>query len=194
MNRFARRSLIGAAAGLLASLALVFTLGQPLLGVALGIASGAAFSASLPPTRGTYVDNLMAAGALGVPLWGVFSVIALPLLSGQMPQWGAEQMRQHFPSLVGWVIYGSGLGLFTQALSDMAGHFFGPEAAPRLPSAQEKIRVVILGGGFGGNDDRGVSRTTTARERAGLGYAGERDECTSFHPHARRGGRKQPGA
>ena len=148
MNRFARRSLIGAAAGLLASAALVFTLGNPLLGAALGIAFGAAFSASLPPTRGTYVDNLMGAGALGVPLWGLVSVIALPLLSGQMPQWGAEQMRQHFPSLVGWVIYGASLGLFTQALSDIAGHFFGPEAAPRLPPAREKTRVVILGGGF----------------------------------------------
>ena len=150
MNRFARRSLIGAAAGLLASAALVFTLGNPLLGAALGIAFGAAFSASLPPTRGTYVDNLMGAGALGVPLWGLVSVIALPLLSGQMPQWGAEQMRQHFPSLVGWVIYGASLGLFTQALSDIAGHFFGPEAAPRLPPAREKTRVVILGGGFAG--------------------------------------------
>lgn len=150
MNRFARRSLIGVAAGLLASVALVFTLGNPLLGAALGIAFGGAFSASLPPTRGAYVDNLMGAGALGVPLWGLVSVIALPLLSGQTPQWGAEQMRQHFPSLVGWVIYGASLGLFTQVLSDITTHFFGPETAPGLPPAREKTRVVILGGGFAG--------------------------------------------
>ena len=76
MNRFARRGLIGMAAGLLASAALVFTLRQALLGAGLGTTFGVAFSASLPPTRGTYVDNLMGAGALGVPLWGVVSVIA----------------------------------------------------------------------------------------------------------------------
>jgi hypothetical protein len=95
-----------------------------------------------------YVDNLMAAGALGVPLWGLISVVALSLLSGQRLEWSSEQMRTHFPALVGWVLYGSLLGLFTQALRDLAEHVFGPEAGGVAPVPREKKRIEILGGGL----------------------------------------------
>ena len=64
-------------------------------------------------------------------MWGIFSVIAFPLLSGQMPEWSAGQMRDHFPALVGWVLYGVTLGLLTQALKEMADRLFGPEPAPQ---------------------------------------------------------------
>src|SRR5215472_12085555 len=120
MNTMVRRSVIGTIAGSLSSAALAATSEHLFLSVILGVGIGAGYSASLRPSRGAYVDNLMAAAALGVPLWTLISIIAFPLASGQMPQWSAEQMRQHFPVLVGWVIYGSALGLTTQALNDIA--------------------------------------------------------------------------
>jgi hypothetical protein len=68
MNRMLRRSLIGMLGGALASAILVAMLGHPFLSVLLGVAVGAGYAMGLDPTRGTYVDNLMTGGALGVPL------------------------------------------------------------------------------------------------------------------------------
>ena len=150
MSRQSRRVLIGIPAGTLAGVALVITLAHPLPVLMIAALVGAAFSASLNPTKGTYADNLMAGGALGIPLWGLISVVAIPVLSGRQPGWDADQMRGQFPALVGWVIYGAVLGLLTQALSDFATHIWGPEATPDRHDAREKTRVVILGGGFAG--------------------------------------------
>jgi NADH:ubiquinone reductase (H+-translocating) len=150
MNLKFRRHAVGIFSGALASTVLIATLHYGLWSSILGIAIGAAYSAAFRPTRQAYADSLMAGGSLGVPLWGLISVIAVPLLSGQMPEWSAEQMRQHFPALVGWVVYGASLGIIHQALQDGAEHFFGPEPAPKVPAASVSKRIVILGGGFAG--------------------------------------------
>ena len=145
-----RTGVLGMLAGAAAGAPLALSLGHPCSSVALGMAIGIAYAVSTRRTQQSYVDNLMAAGALGVPMWGLISVIALPLFSDQRLEWSAEQMRAHFPALVGWVLYGALLGLFTQALSDLAKHVFGPEAGGVAPVPQQRKRIVILGGGFAG--------------------------------------------
>ena len=69
MNRMIRRSTIGILAGGVGSLALIATAGHVGLSLLLGAAIGTAFAASTGRTRGAYLDNMMTAGALGVPLW-----------------------------------------------------------------------------------------------------------------------------
>ncbi|MGH9773982.1 MAG: NAD(P)/FAD-dependent oxidoreductase [Candidatus Acidiferrales bacterium] len=150
MNRYVRRSLIGLLAGTGAGVVLAFALGRPLLGLALGAGVGAVFAASQRPSHRAYVDSLMTAGSLGVPLWGLISVITIPLLSGLSPEWSADQMRAQFPALSGSVIYGAILGLLTQAFQDAAAAWFGPERIPSRAAGPEPKRIVILGGGFGG--------------------------------------------
>jgi len=145
-----RKAVLGMLAGAAASAPLALSLGHPRSSVAIGMVIGIAYAVSTGHTPRAYIDNLMAASALGVPLWGLISAVALPLLSGQRLEWSAEEMRTHFPSLVGWVLYGALLGLFTQALRDLAEHVFGPEAAVVAPVPREKKRIVILGGGFAG--------------------------------------------
>lgn len=150
MNPLLRRVSVGIPAGLLSGTALLMTLGHPLLSLVFGALVGACYSASLDPTRGTYVDSLMAGAALGVPLWGLVSVIGIPVLSGHQPEWNAEQMRSQFPALLGWVIYGAALGSLTQGLNDLAASIWGPEVSTPVPSEAQKTHIVILGGGFAG--------------------------------------------
>jgi NADH:ubiquinone reductase (H+-translocating) len=150
MHRLIRRGLIGILAGSVASSALISSTVHTTWCVALGILVGAAYTMANRPARQAYVDNLMAAAALGLPLWGLTSVIAIPLLSGDMPQWGAHQMRSHFPALMGWVLYGALVGLFSQAFTDLAARIFGPEKGDAASIPPVKKRIVILGGGFAG--------------------------------------------
>lgn len=164
-------------AGAAASVVLAATVAQPQWSIALGVVLGAAYAIPLRPARGAYVDSLMAAGALGIPLWGLISVIAFPVLSGQMPEWGAEQMRAHFPALVGWILYGAFLGILSQGLNAIATHFLGPETEPVPIEPPEAKRIVILGGGFAGmrtaacleeqlREDRSVSITLVSETNA----------------------------
>jgi len=150
MNRYVRRILLGIFAGGVASAALIYAVPSPLAGALLAIVVGAAYSASIAHARGAYVDNMMTAAALGVPLWALVSVVAMPLLTSRAPDWSAEQMRTHFPALVGWVLYGALLGLLTQGFKDLADRVVGPEPARATSVPKEVNRIVILGGGFAG--------------------------------------------
>jgi NADH:ubiquinone reductase (H+-translocating) len=148
MAHFLRRGTIGVA-GLIASIALVSTLHNLVLGLVLGAAIGAVYSIMSRATPFAYAESIFTAGTLGILLWSVFSIIMLPILSGHGPQWWVEGMRTLFPQFFGWVLYGVGVGLVAQTLNDVALNVLGPEPVTG-PVEVEKTRIVILGGGFAG--------------------------------------------
>src|SRR6202035_433931 len=111
MNRTLRRTIAGSVAGALASAALVLSLGHAVLSIAFGIAIGISYALLFSPSRGAYVDNVMAGAALGLPWWGLINIIAIPVFSSRTPEWDADQMRSQVPALVGWVVYGALMGL-----------------------------------------------------------------------------------
>src|SRR5271168_1184542 len=150
MTRSVRRASIGILAGALVSPALAFAIGPWELGLLFGIALGGIYAASLRPASRAYADNLMAGAALGIPLWSLVSVVALPIFAGQAPAWSAEGIHAHFPALVGWVLYGAIFGVINQGMSDWATAVWGPEAEPSLATPAPITRIVILGGGFAG--------------------------------------------
>ena len=86
-SRYWRRALIGLVAGLISSTLLAATLGNIIAGFFLGILIGAGYGIAFRPVAHAHIDSAMSGAALGIPLWGLLSVILLPLLSGRPLKW-----------------------------------------------------------------------------------------------------------
>ncbi len=97
-SRYWRRALIGLVAGLISSALLAATLGNIIAGFLLGILIGAGYGIAFRPVAHAHIDSAMSGAALGIPLWGLLSVILLPLLSGRPLKWTAEGMRYGRPA------------------------------------------------------------------------------------------------
>lgn len=117
---------------------------------AMAIAAGSLYGACVPPVRGAYADNITAAASMGIPVWGIVNAIFLPWVSRRHMAWSAAGMESHFGLLVEWVLFGALFGAILQIASDVAGLVFGPESTPIASPSANPIRIVILGGGFGG--------------------------------------------
>jgi NADH dehydrogenase len=144
-----RRVVIGLIAGLVSS-SLLVTISGGLGWLVVGMLIGAVIGVAWKTTSGAYLDSSITAAALGVPLWGIVNVIALPLSSGQQPQWTVEGMRSQLASFVAWVLFGAVYGLLAQALGDVARSRFGPEPTRTPQTPPVKTRIVVVGGGFAG--------------------------------------------
>jgi len=86
MNRFARRVLIGGAAGAIGAFFLASALPGRMIAVGLGLVLGAAFALGMLPAREGYVDRLMSGAAMGTSLWGLISVIGRQRLRPRDPR------------------------------------------------------------------------------------------------------------
>jgi NADH:ubiquinone reductase (H+-translocating) len=149
-SRYLRSSLTGLLAGFVSSFVLATTVESIPVAVLLGSVVGIGYVVAFRNVQRQYIDSVMTAAALGIPLWTFVSVVVFPLISGQSPRWTAEGMRTMLPQLVGWVAYGIALGLTAEALSRIRVSWLGPDSRLRKSPAVVTTQIVILGGGFAG--------------------------------------------
>jgi len=75
---YLRRSLIGMLAGLFSSVVLAVTMRNVPLAVLLGIVVGVGYAAAFRPVAHAYVDSLMSAASMAVPLWALLNIVVFP--------------------------------------------------------------------------------------------------------------------
>ena len=135
---------------MLSSYPLLATHAFPNGSLVAGFLLGGCFSASLGLAKRTQAEAVLAGGALGIPAWALITCAGSWALSAHISEISAETMRLQFPALVGWILYGSLLGLVTPWSNGLADTLTPkrPDSAPVAEVGPK--RVVIVGGGFAG--------------------------------------------
>src|SRR5690349_18657259 len=98
MKRYSSQTSIGCAAGQANSPALIATQDSALIAIALAAIIGKGFELLFRYTRYAYLDSLMTGATFGISFCAI-SLIIVPVIRGQMPQWTAEGMRALSPQL-----------------------------------------------------------------------------------------------
>ncbi|MDX6528788.1 MAG: hypothetical protein QOH41_1078 [Blastocatellia bacterium] len=149
-SRYLRSGMTGLLAGFVSSFVLAMSFESIPVAVLLGSVIGIAYVAAFRNVQRLYIDSVMTAAALGIPLWVFVSVVVFPLISAQPPQWTADGMRKMLPQLIAWVAYGVVLGLAAEALCRIRVSWLGPDAIVDKSPIVATEQIVILGGGFAG--------------------------------------------
>ena len=149
-STYLRSGMTGLLAGFVSSFVLAATLESIPVAILFGSVIGIAYVVAFRNVQRLYVDSVMTAAALGIPLWAFVSVVVFPLICGRPPRWTAEGMRTMLPQLIAWVAYGVVLGLAVETLSRIAVSWLGPDSVLRKPPTIATKQIVILGGGFAG--------------------------------------------
>lgn len=150
VNRHLQRALVGLLAGLVCSPILFFGIATPAIEIACGLGVSVCFLMIDRPKGRAVIDELMESAALGIPIWALLNVIALPLLAGESPRWSAEEMRDEFSTLVAWILFCAAVGAVSRAARFVVERLLGAETVPPAPVRPAPQRIVILGGGFAG--------------------------------------------
>ena len=149
-SRHLRSGFTGLLAGFVGSFVLAGIQESIPVALLLGSVIGIAYVVAFHKVQHLYIDSVMTAAALGLPLWAFVSVVVLPLMSGQPPRWSAEGMRSMLPRLIAWVAYGVVLGVIAETLSRITVSWLGPDSIIRQSPIVATEQIVILGGGFAG--------------------------------------------
>jgi NADH:ubiquinone reductase (H+-translocating) len=113
------------------------------LSVLMGVTYAALFSVPV-----SYAESAMGGTAYGVLWWWIMSLTAIPLATGQAPNWSAAGAAATFPAFAATLFQGAMIGLAYHVVWAVAASWLdAPAAAVR---ARPVTRIVVAGGGFSG--------------------------------------------
>ncbi|WP_433281787.1 NAD(P)/FAD-dependent oxidoreductase [Pseudonocardia xinjiangensis] len=110
------------------------------LGALLGVTTGSGRSRS--PIAETACGGVL----LGCVGWLLYSLTLVPLLAGTAPTWSAASAVASYPQLVGDLLQGGLAGALLAVLLSLRADRTAGAGSPSRPL----VRIVIIGGGFGG--------------------------------------------